>query len=135
MSSSGGSYQGPIASSAGPAIPNLPVAGADSTIGDPFKYGRFQNFLPDIQAEGRNPSATGLRPDMFTYRGPDGSSGPGPGMAAASSGGDANLSGQIQGLRDQLAQLQASSQANNVTWPGGAQRVGNDPIDTWTNRS
>jgi hypothetical protein len=56
-------------------------------------------------------------------------------MAAASNGGDANLSGQIQGLRDQLAQLQASSQANNVTWPGGAQRVGNDPIDTWTNRS
>ena len=45
------------------------------------------------------------------------------------------MSGQIQGLRDQLAQLQASQQSNNVTWPGGRQRIGNDPIETWVNAS
>jgi hypothetical protein len=98
MSSSGGSYSGPISSPVGPPIPGLPVAGANSTIGSPYEYGKFQNFLPDVQASGPNPSATGLRPDMFTYRSPSG---------VVAQGG---LSGEIQGLRDQLAQLQASSQ-------------------------
>jgi len=101
MSSSGGSYQGPIMTTAGPQIPNLPVAGADSTIGSPFEYGKFQNFLPDAKASGPNDMATGLRPEMFQYRSPSG--------VVAESG----LSGQIQGLRDQLAQLQASSSSSS----------------------
>jgi hypothetical protein len=143
MSSSGddgGSGYFPGMFGAASPMPGLPVAGKDNVVGDPYQYGKFQNFLPDIKAEGRNDSATGLRPDMFTYRGPGGVTAPGPGggpaaPAAAAGGGDANLSGQIQGLRDQLAQLQASSQSNNVTWPGGRQRIGNDPIETWVNAS
>jgi hypothetical protein len=54
----------------------LPVAGKDSTIGSPYEYGEFQNFLPDIQAEGQNPMATGLRPEMFQYKSPTGVTAP-----------------------------------------------------------
>jgi hypothetical protein len=148
MSSSGddgGGYFPGMAGAASP-MPGLPVAGANSVVGDPYKYGKFQQFLPDdlIHETGRNDNATGLRPDMFRYRGPGGEvdGGAGPGAVAAGAGagaGGGDLSGQIQGLRDQLAQLQASSQAsqqaNNVTWPGGRQRIGNDPIETWVNAS
>ena len=70
MTSSSDSYQGPISSPVGPAIPGLPVAGKDSTIGDPYEYGKFQNFLPDAKASGPNDMATGLRPEMFEYRKP-----------------------------------------------------------------
>jgi hypothetical protein len=70
----------------------LPVAGKDSTIGDPYKYGQFQNFLPEPLTEGPNPMATGLRPDMFQYRKPGSGAGADP---------------EIQQLRDQLAQVQA----------------------------
>ena len=70
MSSSGGSYSGPISSPVGPPIPDLPIAGKDSSIGDPYDYGKFQSFLPDAKAEGPNDMATGLRPDMFNYRKP-----------------------------------------------------------------
>jgi len=144
MSSSGddgGGYFPGMAGAASP-MPGLPVAGANSVVGDPYKYGKFQQFLPDdlIHETGRNDNATGLRPDMFRYRGPGGEvdGGAGPGAAAASAnagGGGGDMSGQIQGLRDQLAQLQASQQMNNVTWPGGRQRIGSDPIETWVNAS
>jgi len=95
----------------------LPVAGKDSTIGSPYEYGKFQNFLPDIPAEGPAPSATGLRPDMFQYRSPSG-------VVAQS-----DVGNQIQQLRDALAKLQSqgsgggSSLSTGVQWPndnGGA---------------
>jgi hypothetical protein len=75
-------------------MPGLPIAGADSTIGDPYEYGKFQNFLPDVQAEGKNPSATGLRPEMFQYKKPSGVVDP-----------------EIQKLRNELAALKGSSSA------------------------
>jgi len=143
MSSSGddgGSGYFPGMFGAASPMPGLPVAGKDNVVGDPYQYGKFQNFLPDIKAEGRNDSATGLRPDMFTYRGPNGVTAPGPGggpaaPAAAGGGGDtAGLTSQIQGLRDQLAMLQASSMSNNQQLPiGGINRT--TPGDTWTNAS
>jgi hypothetical protein len=71
MTSSSDSYQGPISSPVGPAIPGLPVAGKDSTIGDPYEYGKFQNFLPEAKGSGPNDMATGLRPEMFEYRKPN----------------------------------------------------------------
>ena len=76
----------------GSPMPGLPVAGRDTAI-DPYNYGQFQNFLPEIQAEGQNPMATGLRPEMFEYRSPSGKVDPGVGD-------------QIQQLRDQLAAIQ-----------------------------
>ena len=54
----------------------LPVAGKDSTIGSPYEYGQFQSFLPEIKAEGQNPMATGLRPDMFQFKSPAGVTAP-----------------------------------------------------------
>ena len=94
-----------LASRPATPMPGLPVAGQDSSVGDPHEYGTFQSFLPEIQAEGRNPSATGLRPEMFEYRRPSGVVDP-----------------EVQDLRDQLAQLQASAaapaaaQASNPQW-------------------
>jgi hypothetical protein len=76
-------------------MPNLPIAGSGSSVGDPFKYGKFQSFLPDIKPSGPNPSATGLRPEMFEYRAP----------GTAPAAGD-----QIQQLRDELAKLTSSPQ-------------------------
>jgi hypothetical protein len=112
-------------------MPDLPVAGKNSTIGDPYQYGKFQNFLPTIKAEGRNDNATGLRPDMFVYRGPGGVT---EGDSGATQGGD--VSGQIQDLRNQLAQLQTqgSGSPQSSTWWGGVPQFGG-PVDTWTNRS
>jgi len=81
----------------GTPMPGLPIAGQGPGV-DAFKYGQFQNFLPDIKAEGMNDMATGLRPDMFKYRSPDGT---------AVGGGGGNEDGQIQGLRDELAKLQS----------------------------
>jgi len=109
MSSSGGGDGGIgalLAMQAANPMPGLPVAGANSTIGDPYDYGKFQNFLPDIQAEGQNPSATGLRPDMFVYRSPKG-------VVDQS-----DLGSQITGLRNQLAQLQAAGGPGGGA-PGG----------------
>jgi hypothetical protein len=79
MVSSGGGSGSDIASliamqQAAQPMAGLPIAGKDSATGDPYDYGKFQNFLPDVKATGPNDSATGLRPDMFTYRGPDGAS-------------------------------------------------------------
>lgn len=82
----------------GTPMPGLPIAGQGPSV-NPFEYGKFQNFLPDIQAEGENPMATGLRPDMFKYRSPSG--------VVQESNADA----QIGDLRNQLAALQASQQA------------------------
>ena len=80
MSSSGddgGGYFPGMGGAATP-MPGLPVAGKDSVVGDPYKYGKFQQFLPDdlIHETGRNDNATGLRPDMFRYRGPNEGSDP-----------------------------------------------------------
>jgi hypothetical protein len=138
MSSSGGGGGGFFPGMFGPAtpIPDLPVAGKNSTIGDPYQYGKFQNFLPDIKAEGLNDNATGLRPDMFKYRGPGGVT-EGDTSNNTMQGGD--VSSQIQDLRNQLAQLQQQGGLNNLqhptTWFGGVPQVGGAAVDTWTNRS
>lgn len=155
MGSSGGGGGGYFPGMGGAAspIPDLPVAGKDSTIGDPYDYGKFQNFLPDIETDtlnpsttdhpliqnsGVNPSATGLRPYMFDYKSPRSNVTQGPATGGGGGGGGGGASSSdIQDLRNQLAQLQAGMQGNqnNVTWPGGRQRVGSDPIETWVNAS
>ena len=98
MGSSGGSSDDLagllMASREATPMPGLPVAGKDSTIGDPYAYGKFQNFLPVTQASGANPSATGLEPEMFQYTTPSGGTDP-----------------EVQSLRNELAQLKASSAA------------------------
>jgi hypothetical protein len=97
MGSSGGGDDGMaamMAMRAATPMPGLPIAGADSTTGDPYEYGKFQNFLPDVQAEGKNPSATGLRPEMFQYKKPSGVVDP-----------------EIEKLRNELAALKGSSAA------------------------
>ena len=100
MGSSGGGGGGNPALLSQNAAPmgDLPIAGKNSTIGSPFEYGKFQNFLPDIQAEGENPMATGLRPEMFQYKSPSG-------VVAQSGVGD-----QITELRDALAKIQSAQQ-------------------------
>ena len=83
----------------------LPIAGQGGGVGNPLEYGKFQSFLPDIPAEGRAPSATGLRPDMFEYKSPTGVLPPG--EANKSTGGSGkgsffdNLNPQQQGYYDQ----------------------------------
>jgi hypothetical protein len=97
MGSSGGGGGNPAAlmQGASPA-PGLPVAGQGGGVGDPFEYGKFQNFLPEPQSEGENPLATGLRPEMFEYLSPGGAGGAAPGGAG----------NQIQEMRAALAKLQ-----------------------------
>jgi hypothetical protein len=109
MGSSGGDDSSGLAAliaqrGAATPMPGLPVAGKDSTVGDPHEYGTFQNFLPDIQAEGVNPSATGLRPEMFQYKKPQGVVDP-----------------EIQSLRDQLASLKAQGQGQSAAPAGNPQ--------------
>jgi len=131
MGSSGGGGGGyyPGAYGAASPMPGLPVAGADSTIGDPYEYGKFQNFLPDIKAEGINDMATGLRPHMFNYTKPNPGGGVLPGNSLAGGGGapaaaasqgnpvaaDPN---QTQALRDQLAALTAGGGRGDGGWSG-----------------
>jgi hypothetical protein len=124
MASSGGGSGSDIASliamsQAAQPMQGLPIAGSNSATGDPYDYGKFQNFLPEIetptlnpsttdhpliQNAGKNPSATGLRPYMFDYKSPRGNVVQGP--PAAPAGGGAS-SADIQGLRNQLSQLLA----------------------------
>jgi hypothetical protein len=102
MTSSGGGGDDGMAMMAlrggGTPMPGLPIAGqGGGGVGYPYKYGQFQNFLPDIKAEGPNDMATGLRPEMFDYKKPGG--------GAVAAGGGGNTDGQVQDLRDQLARL------------------------------
>ena len=113
-SSGGGSGNPALLAQAGVPMPGLPVAGKDSNIGDPYNYGKFQNFLPDIPAEGRAPSATGLRPDMFKYRSPDGilDQNSGDSSGSAKSGDDNSQ------LRDLLAKLSVTPTNTGDPQPG-----------------
>lgn len=113
-SSDSGGYSGPISSPVGPPIPGLPVAGADSNIGDAYKYGKFQNFLPDIASSGPNPMATGLRPEMLEYRSPGG------GVQQDSGGGD-----QIAALRAELAKVVAQQATPQQPANSVAEQLGN----------
>lgn len=85
----------------------LPIVGKDSSaVGNPYDYGKFQNFLPDAGSDGKYPVARGLSPDMFTYKSPSGTVAPGVGD-------------QISDLRAQLAKLttngtKAGDTLNNV---------------------
>jgi hypothetical protein len=102
-------------------MPGLPVAGQGPGV-DPYKYGQFQNFLPDIKAEGPNDMATGLRPDMFNYKKPGGGAVDTAGGGGGGSGG--NVEGEIQGLRDQLAQLTAGGGGRGGMLPVGFNDMG-----------
>jgi len=78
--------------------PGLPVAGQGGGTGsDPFSYGKYQSFLPDITGEGPNPMATGLKPEMFDYKSPGGAPPP------VLGGGEAP--GAPNPLRDMLAKM------------------------------
>jgi len=85
----------------------LPVAGQGGGIGSPYEYGKFQNFLPDVKAEGPNDMATGLRPEMFEYRSPSG-------VVQQS-----NSDTQIAELRNSLAALQAAQAAQQNQFGAG----------------
>jgi hypothetical protein len=102
MGSSGGGSSDPSAlyRNAAP-MADLPIAGAGSTIGSPFEYGQFQSFLPEIQAEGENPMATGLRPEMFQYKSPTGVTAP------------SNDTLGIESLRADLAKLMSNQTQND----------------------
>jgi len=103
----------------GRAMPGLPIAGQGDTV-DPFKYGKFQNFLPDIPAAGEGPaaSATGLTSDMFKYRSPGGEV----------SGDTTSTSNDIQALRNELAKLQQGQGGGGGG--GGSPPFGYNPFDS-----
>ena len=121
----GGQY---MMSQVGPPMPGLPIAGSPEANIDPTNYGKYQSFLPEPLAEGTNPMATGLRPDMLKFRTPKeiaaGGAGATAGGAAggdsASTGGD--VADQIQQLRTELAKLQAGGGGGSrlATTDGGA---------------
>ena len=102
MGSSGGGSSNPAAlyQNAAP-MGGLPIVGKDSSpVANPYDYGKFQNFLPDIPSDGSAaPLAHGLTSDMFTYKSPGGQA-------------QAGVGDQINDLRTTLAKLQASQ--NNV---------------------
>jgi len=108
----------------GVPMPGLPIAGQGGGV-DPTKYGKFQNFLPDILAEGENPMATGLRPDMFKYRSPGGVTDDGGGGGG---GGGGDVAAQIQGLRDELAKIQSGG--GGMQWVPGMRGSGS-ATDGW----
>jgi hypothetical protein len=110
MGSSGGGDSGYYPGMFGNAepMPGLPVAGQGSGV-NAQEYGQFQSFLPEIQAEGQNPMATGLRPDMFKYRSPTG-------VVAES-----NTGNQIEELRGELAKLKAASEMGTKNQFGAGQ--------------
>jgi hypothetical protein len=68
----------------GTPMPGLPIAGQGAGV-DPTTYGKYQSFLPEPLAEGPNPMATGLRPDMLKFRSPGSSA-----DASSGGGGDPN---------------------------------------------
>jgi hypothetical protein len=112
MGSSGGGSSDPSAlyRTAAP-MEGLPVAGKDSNIGSPYEYGEFQSFLPEIQADGKNPMATGLTPDMLQFKSPQGVTAP------------SSDTINIEGLRSQLANLTAK-QSDPFGGMGGQPQFG-----------
>jgi hypothetical protein len=106
MGSDGGGGGNPQALYANAApMQGLPIVGKDSSaVGNPYDYGKFQNFLPDAGSDGKYPVARGLTPDMFTYKSPSGAVAPGVGD-------------QISDLRTQLAKLSASGTGTAATTP------------------
>lgn len=94
-SDGGGGDPGMLSQNVQPMGGNIPVAGSDGAVTDPWSYGMFQNFLPQPPTEqgGMMPPATGLTQDMFQYRPPNGGTG-GPlsvtsGMGGGGGGADA----------------------------------------------
>jgi len=120
----GGSYAG---SGTATPMPNLPIAGKDAaSVPDAYNYGKFQSFLPDVKASGVNPMATGLTPDMFTYKSPSG--------VAADNNSGSDAGNQISSLRDELASL-TSTLKSVQSQQGSNYSTGGNTMDTWTNRS
>ena len=118
----GGGNPGLLSQFAG-KLGNLPVAGEEGTARDPYDYGKYQSFLPNISAEGPNPMATGLRPSMFEYRSPkeilagNGTEGGGEGGGGTTLGGDTGK--QTEDLRGELAKLTAARPAAGAGPIGG----------------
>lgn len=69
----GGGNPGALAQSGTP-MPGIPQSNGGGSNIDPFNYGYFQSFLPEIPAAGKGPapSATGLTQEMFQYLSPQG---------------------------------------------------------------
>ena len=112
----GGGNPGMLASNAAP-MKGIPIAGQEGGIGDAFNYGKFQSFLPDAKAEGPNDMATGLRPDMFQFKSPNGN-------VAGGTGGT-----QIEDMRDILAKLKTGGGGGAG---GDSNTVGSRPWDQST---
>jgi hypothetical protein len=120
MGSSGGGGGNPaLLMQGGIPAQGLPVAGSGGSTVDPTNYGKFQNFLPDADAAGNFPLATGLKSDMFKFRSPNGTSdsGTNAGSGGTGSGMDVNT------LRNLLAQLQGGGGG------GGAGPFSGSPTD------
>lgn len=79
---SGGGGGGPTPPPVAQPISGVPIAGSGSTSIDPYNYGQYQSFLPDIPKEGSAPSAMGLTSDMFRYAAPNDILNPATGTAA-----------------------------------------------------
>lgn len=111
-SSSGGGGGGYMMSQVGPPMPGLPVAGSPEATIDPQNYGKYQSFLPEPLADGQNPMATGLRPEMLQYLSPKDT-------AARGSG----------ALRDVLAEEVAKAPAAAEASGGGLKYLPNGQLD------
>ena len=111
MGSGGGGGGNPalLTQNAAP-MQGLPIAGKDSTIGNPADYGQFQSFLPDIPKDGQAPMATGLTPDMLKFKAPNGTAV------------DSGAMGQIKELRDALAALKLGAGDQDKNQFGAAQQ-------------
>jgi hypothetical protein len=135
MGSSGGGPGDPrFLSQGGTPIPGLPIAGQGAANDTPQNFGKFQEFLPTVQAPGGTaggytipsnaetraaPSATGLKSEMFQYRSPQGAIMP---IGGAGGGGGGASSSDVSAMRQQLAALQA--QAGNGQFGAAGQQQG-----------
>lgn len=120
-------------------MPDVPIAGQGGQTQDPFSYGQFQNFLPEIPGVGKGPapSATGLTAEMFQYAPPGGAAGAGAGAGANGAFGGAGGLGGVGGgpgpgstdLRNQLAALQRPAGAGSQYKGWGTEAA--DPQNWW----
>lgn len=113
-------------------MPNIPIAGGEGTVTNPFDYGKFQNFLPDVPsaedfAKGvRAPSATGLNKEMFDYKSPSGGSLRDQLAAAVAGGaGGAGGVGGVGGAGGAGGPLGVAGGAGNAAMPPWAVAGGN----------
>jgi hypothetical protein len=105
----------------GTPMPGIPIAGQGADV-NPFEYGAFQNFLPDMPTADafgkgeRAPSAMGLNQDMFKYKNPMGELAPG-----SSGGGNDNL-------RNEFARMMQTMGGGNGSFGGGGNMAGSGSV-------